>query len=107
MTVEHLLSALSACEIDNVLIEVEGSEIPVGDGSARMFVDLIEQAGIVEQDAAKRYFTLSQPFSGRTMKSIYRSAEFRDRMSAILCIFRVSVLFRSQYFSLPVRPGAV
>ena len=103
MTVEHLLSALSACGIDNALIEVEGPEIPVGDGSARMFVDLIEQAGIVEQDAPKRYFTLSQPvFWSDNEIHLFAVPNFEMHVSYTLHFPR-SVLFRSQYFSLPVR----
>ncbi len=53
-TVEHLMAALSACRIDNVLVEVDGPEIPVLDGSASPFVFLIDCAGAVEQAAARR-----------------------------------------------------
>ena len=42
-TVEHILSALHAYGIDNVLIEVDGPEIPIGDGSAKIFIDLLKQ----------------------------------------------------------------
>ena len=54
-TVEHLLAALAGCLIDNVIIEVEGSEIPIMDGSAAPFVFLIECAGVVAQDAPRRF----------------------------------------------------
>lgn len=53
-TVEHLMAALAACEIDNARIEVTGPELPVMDGSALPFVFLIECAGIVEQDRPRR-----------------------------------------------------
>ena len=53
-TVEHLLDALAGCLIDNVIVEVEGSEIPIMDGSAAPFVFLIECAGVVSQDAPRR-----------------------------------------------------
>ncbi|MBO23158.1 MAG: UDP-3-O-[3-hydroxymyristoyl] N-acetylglucosamine deacetylase [Rhodospirillaceae bacterium] len=53
-TVEHLLAALAGCLIDNVIVEVKGSEIPIMDGSAEPFVFLIECAGIVAQDAPRR-----------------------------------------------------
>lgn len=52
-TIEHLMAALAGCEIDNVLIEVDGPEIPIMDGSAAPFVFLIECAGTVEQNAAR------------------------------------------------------
>ncbi len=53
-TVEHLLSALSGCAIDNVVIELNGPEVPVMDGSSAPFVFLIECAGTVTQAAPRR-----------------------------------------------------
>lgn len=53
-TIEHLMSALAGCEIDNLVIEVDGPEIPIMDGSAAPFVFLVECAGIVEQDAPRK-----------------------------------------------------
>ena len=52
-TIEHLMAAVAGCEIDNLLIEVDGPEIPIMDGSAAPFVFLLECAGAVEQDAAR------------------------------------------------------
>ncbi|HET8729863.1 MAG TPA: UDP-3-O-acyl-N-acetylglucosamine deacetylase [Moraxellaceae bacterium] len=54
-TIEHLMSALAGLGIDNAIIEVTGAEIPIMDGSAGPFVFLIQAAGIVEQDAPKRF----------------------------------------------------
>ena len=54
-TVEHLMAALAGCKIDNLRIEIEGDEIPVMDGSAYPIVQLIEKAGIVQQDAKRKY----------------------------------------------------
>ncbi len=54
-TVEHLMAALLGCGIDNVLIEVDGPEVPVMDGSAAPFVFLLECAGLEEQSAPRRY----------------------------------------------------
>jgi UDP-3-O-[3-hydroxymyristoyl] N-acetylglucosamine deacetylase len=54
-TVEHVLSALAGLGIDNVHIDVAGPEIPIMDGSAGPFVFLLQTAGIVEQNAAKKY----------------------------------------------------
>ena len=53
-TVEHLMAALSGCGVDNVLIEIDGPEVPIMDGSSGPFVKLIEEAGLVEQDAPRR-----------------------------------------------------
>ena len=60
-TVEHLAAALAGCEIDNVLIEVDGLEIPIMDGSSAPFVFLIECAGTVEQSAARTAIKILKP----------------------------------------------
>lgn len=52
-TVEHVLAAIYGLEIDNILVELEGNEPPVGDGSALPFVEKLQEAGIVEQDEPK------------------------------------------------------
>lgn len=57
-TTEHVLAALYGMEIDNALIEIDGPEIPILDGSAKLFVEEIEKVGIEEQDADKDYFVL-------------------------------------------------
>jgi UDP-3-O-[3-hydroxymyristoyl] N-acetylglucosamine deacetylase / 3-hydroxyacyl-[acyl-carrier-protein] dehydratase len=62
-TVEHVLSALHGCGIDNVLIEMTAGEPPIMDGSAKPFVNLILEAEPVEQDAERQYFVLDQPVS--------------------------------------------
>lgn len=57
-TVEHVLAALSGMGIDNCLIEINGPEIPIMDGSSSPFVEIIEEAGILEQEATKLWYTL-------------------------------------------------
>ncbi len=61
--VEHVLSALSGCGIDNAIIELNASEPPIMDGSAKPFVDLILSAEPIEQDAERAAFTLEEPVS--------------------------------------------
>jgi UDP-3-O-[3-hydroxymyristoyl] N-acetylglucosamine deacetylase / 3-hydroxyacyl-[acyl-carrier-protein] dehydratase len=58
-TIEHTLAAVSGMSIDNILIEVDSEEMPIMDGSARFFVEALEKAGIVEQEAEKVYFEIS------------------------------------------------
>lgn len=60
-TVEHLLSALSGLGIDNARVETSAQEVPIMDGSAGPFVFLIQSAGIVEQDAPKRFIRIKKP----------------------------------------------
>jgi UDP-3-O-[3-hydroxymyristoyl] N-acetylglucosamine deacetylase / 3-hydroxyacyl-[acyl-carrier-protein] dehydratase len=64
-TVEHVLSALYGCSIDNVLLEIDGPEMPIMDGTALPFVRAIEEAGIVQLDAAREYFEITTPISYR------------------------------------------
>jgi len=62
-TVEHLLSALRGLNVDNAYIEVDNLEIPIMDGSAENFAEIIEQAGIVEQQLAKRALLIREKVS--------------------------------------------
>jgi len=62
-TVEHLMAALAACEIDNVVVEVGGPELPIMDGSAQPFVFLIECAGVVDQHRPRRWIEVLKPVS--------------------------------------------
>ena len=59
-TVEHLMAAIVGCEIDNLLIELNTQEIPILDGSAYPFVQLIQQAGIVQHKEKRAYFHLDE-----------------------------------------------
>ncbi len=60
-TVEHLLSALFGLGIDNAIIEINGPEVPILDGSAGQFVDAIIAAGIIPQKDQRSYFSIKQP----------------------------------------------
>ena len=62
-TVEHALAALTGMGIDNVLIEIDGPEVPILDGSAKPFVQAIEAAGFVEQSEERDYFVITEPIS--------------------------------------------
>jgi UDP-3-O-[3-hydroxymyristoyl] N-acetylglucosamine deacetylase/3-hydroxyacyl-[acyl-carrier-protein] dehydratase len=62
-TPEHVLSALVGCGIDNVTIELHGKECPILDGSARPYVQLIQQAEPVEQDAEREYLVIGEAVS--------------------------------------------
>lgn len=59
-TVEHVLAALVGMGVDNCLIEVNGPEIPIIDGSSQPFTDMIATAGIIEQDAAKVWYSIDE-----------------------------------------------
>ncbi len=57
-TTEHVLAALVGCEVDNVMIELDGGEVPILDGSAIEFVQALEAAGFKEQDAEREYYNI-------------------------------------------------
>ncbi|CAN5621786.1 bifunctional UDP-3-O-[3-hydroxymyristoyl] N-acetylglucosamine deacetylase/3-hydroxyacyl-ACP dehydratase [soil metagenome] len=59
-TVEHVLAALVGKGVDNVLIELNGPEIPIMDGSSYPFIELIEEAGVTEQEATKSWYSLDE-----------------------------------------------
>ena len=59
-TVEHVLAALVGMGVDNCLIEVNGPEMPIIDGSSQPFVEIIEDAGVVEQDATKAWYSIDE-----------------------------------------------
>jgi UDP-3-O-[3-hydroxymyristoyl] N-acetylglucosamine deacetylase len=60
-TAEHVLAALRGMGVDNAIIEVDGPEVPIMDGSSSAFVAAIDQAGIVTQSAARRFIEILKP----------------------------------------------
>ncbi|MEP1017291.1 bifunctional UDP-3-O-[3-hydroxymyristoyl] N-acetylglucosamine deacetylase/3-hydroxyacyl-ACP dehydratase [Maribacter dokdonensis] len=68
-TSEHVLAALVGLEIDNVLIELNAAEPPIMDGSSKFFVEALEKAGIVEQDAYREEYVVKEVISYRDEKT--------------------------------------
>lgn len=68
-TVEHALSALAGMQIDNVLIEVDGPEVPILDGSAKPYVDAFIEAGLEEQEVDRDYFVVTEAITYRDESS--------------------------------------
>src|SRR6202790_71191 len=59
-TVEHVLSALSAMDVDNAIVKMNANEPPIGDGSAQPYVDLIKRAGVTAQEAPRKFFDVRE-----------------------------------------------
>jgi len=59
-TTEHVLAALVGCDLDNVIIELNASEPPIMDGSSKYFVEAVEKAGVVEQDAERDIYVVKE-----------------------------------------------
>jgi len=64
-TVEHLLSTLYGLCIDNLFLDVDSMEVPILDGSCRLFIEKIEETGIAVQDALRRYIVIEKPIEVR------------------------------------------
>ena len=62
-TIEHVLSALSGMGVDNAVVELDASEPPIVDGSARPFTTLVHQCGLVNQEQERETFTLTHPIT--------------------------------------------
>jgi UDP-3-O-[3-hydroxymyristoyl] N-acetylglucosamine deacetylase/3-hydroxyacyl-[acyl-carrier-protein] dehydratase len=75
-TIEHCLAALTGMDLDNVLIEINNEEVPILDGSSRLFVDAIEKTGIVEQDAEREYFVITE-------KIVYKNEQTGSEIVAL------------------------
>ena len=85
-TVEHTLAALVGLEIDNVLIQLDGPEPPIMDGSSKMFTDALETVGTEEQNALRNFFEVPEAI-------IYREKERNVEIAALpLDDFRVTVM---------------
>ena len=80
-TCEHVLSALAGLGVDNVLIEMDANEPPIGDGSAQPYVELIKKAGIVAQEAVRHVFEITTPLhietNGGSLMTIVPDEKFR------------------------------
>lgn len=75
-TIEHALSAIAGSSIDNLLIEIDGPELPILDGSAAPFIQIFQDAGLEEQEADRVFFEITEPIC-------YRDAETGTELLAI------------------------
>lgn len=91
-TIEHLMSALAGVGIDNIIIELNAPEVPIMDGSAAPFVYLLQQAGIREQDASKRFIQILEAVEVREGDKWARLAPFAG------CRFDFSIEFNHPVF---------
>jgi len=94
-TVEHLMSALGGLGVDNVYADIDASELPIMDGSASPFVLLIQQAGIVEQAAPKRFLRVTKRVEVKDGDKWARLDPFEGYKLAFSIDFRHPVIERS------------
>ncbi len=100
-TVEHIMAALHACQIDNAVVEMDGQEAPIADGSALAYTKMILDAGSVEQDAAAQYWSTKTPLvvSEGDTKLIIAP---HDTLEISCTTSYVGVPYDPQYYSLTV-----
>lgn len=85
-TVEHILAALTGLGVDNCLIEINGPEIPIMDGSSHPFIEIIDEAGVAEQEASKSWYSIDTNIS-------YCNEEKRVEMVAMPAVdYKVTTL---------------
>jgi UDP-3-O-[3-hydroxymyristoyl] N-acetylglucosamine deacetylase len=105
-TTEHVLAALRALGVDNAIVEVDGAEVPIMDGSAAAFVAAIDQAGIISQRAPRRYIQVLKPVRVGN-NGCY--GELRPYLRGLRIEAEIEFdhpLIRRQTFAIDVSPGA-
>jgi UDP-3-O-[3-hydroxymyristoyl] N-acetylglucosamine deacetylase len=103
-TVEHVLAAVAAYQIDNLIIEISNIEPPIGNGSSDVFVDMIEEAGICQQNASTSTFLLKEPLywsEGNIHLVALPSDEFRISYTLN---YPESIALKAQFYSLALTP---
>ena len=99
--VEHIMAALHASRIDNAVIEMNGPEPPIADGSAGPYFDIIQEAGIQEQTAPAEYWTATQPIvfeDGHAILALLPS----DELKITFTVEYGATPLDTQFFSTPV-----
>ena len=99
-TVEHALSALYAMEVDNCIIDVDAPEIPILDGSARLFIREIQRVGLVEQEAEQKVYVVDKPIDYISEHGNVMRIEPCDHYEVDVTIAFRSMLLREQHAKL-------
>lgn len=103
-TVEHVLAAVRAYHIDNLLIEVDAIEPPVGNGSSDVFVEMVEQAGVAVQESTIEIRSLNAPVY-HTEGDVHLVALPCDRFKISYTLnYPNNELLKAQFFSIDVTP---
>ncbi len=98
-TIEHLMAALSAHDIDNVMIEIDGPEVPVMDGSAGAFIAALDEAGVARLDAPRRYLRILKPVRVEIGESFAEFTPYDGRRIEVEIDFRNPLVGRQKFAS--------
>ncbi len=97
-TVEHLLSAANGLRIDNLVVEINGPETPILDGSSKIYAEKLSQAGIVELNAERKYLNLTKNIEFKDEKTGTRISIYpADKLNVIVMIDYNSTVIGNQY----------
>ena len=96
-TVEHLMASLGGLGIDNVIVEIDGDEVPIMDGSAEAFCDVILQAGLRKQSAQRRYIKVLKPIKVTIGDSVGELMPSNSRRVEVEIDFADTVIGRQAY----------
>ena len=100
-TIEHALAAMVGMDLDNVLVEVNNEEAPIMDGSAKYFVEAIEKAGVVDQDADRDYFEVKEKIVFKDEKTGSELIALPDNDYSLNCLISFnSTVLNNQFASL-------
>lgn len=102
-TVEHVLAAIYGLDIDNIAIELDGPEIPNGDGSAHPFMTVLSKDRLVEQDAERQYIQITDPVYYRC-DDVTLSILPADELRVTMTIAYDHVAIGTQYASFTITP---
>jgi UDP-3-O-[3-hydroxymyristoyl] N-acetylglucosamine deacetylase len=96
-TIEHLMAVFNGLNIDNALIEIDGEELPLGDGSGRLFAESILKSGIIPQKALRKYTVIKEPV---WVEGIVNRGDIPDKATLLILPserFEVSFTFTSDH----------
>lgn len=102
-TIEHLMAVLSGLQIDNLLIELDNNEVPGMDGSGIEFLKVLKEAGIIEQEAVKKSYTIKEPIWVEEEKSLLVALPSND-YSIRYTLSYEHPLLKAQYMELTINP---
>lgn len=96
-TIEHLMAVFNGLNIDNILVEVDGEELPVGDGSGRFFAEAVLKNGLASQKATREYTIIKEPV---WVEGVVNRGEHPDKATLLILPserFEVSFTFTSDH----------
>jgi UDP-3-O-[3-hydroxymyristoyl] N-acetylglucosamine deacetylase len=96
-TIEHLMAALSALDIDNATIEIDGPEVPVMDGSANAFTSALDAAGVASLDAPVRYLKVLKPVRVQHGESFAEFTPYNGRRIEVEIDFTSPLIGRQSF----------